>query len=194
MARPRYEQGDTQAKDKLASALWNMLDSEPFDKISVLELCRVAGVNKNTFYYHFDNLYELASYSIDTLLSYEAVSAMLALALPKTSTLMPLTSIAAAFDEDRRQKAKALMSNNGAALLPLFEDRIIAAWKSKLELVGAELNEDKDTLLAFAIGGAVNALRMHIFKGKPLNSEAISAMEDVITPFIQPIINSLVNG
>lgn len=56
MPRPHYKKGDDTARDKLEAAFWDALAEGPYEGISVVGLCRAAGVNKNTFYYHFDNI------------------------------------------------------------------------------------------------------------------------------------------
>lgn len=61
MGRPRYERGAVDARGKLAGAFWELLAERPFDEVSVLDVVRRAGVNKNTFYYHFANIDEMAA-------------------------------------------------------------------------------------------------------------------------------------
>ncbi|GKX29706.1 TetR family transcriptional regulator [Vallitalea longa] len=46
-------------KKAMASTLKRMMESTPFDKISVVNLVEECGINRQTFYYHFQNIYEL---------------------------------------------------------------------------------------------------------------------------------------
>ena len=55
MPRPHYKKGDDTARDKLEAAFWDALAEGSYEGISVVGLCRSAGVNKNTFYYHFED-------------------------------------------------------------------------------------------------------------------------------------------
>ena len=44
---------------KFAEALKNMMSDTPLDSISVAALCKKCKVNRQTFYYHFHNIYDL---------------------------------------------------------------------------------------------------------------------------------------
>ncbi len=44
---------------KMNEALFRILEKKDFSEISVLEICKEAGVNRSTFYAHYDNTYEL---------------------------------------------------------------------------------------------------------------------------------------
>lgn len=62
-------------KDKLTEAFRNRLERMPYAKIKITDLCRDCEVNRQTFYYHFKNLNDLAAYFIhseaETLLGLE---------------------------------------------------------------------------------------------------------------------------
>ena len=59
---------------KMDLALISLLKKKPFEYITVSEICEAAGVNRSTFYLHYetvgDLLYEAARYLIDDFLSY----------------------------------------------------------------------------------------------------------------------------
>lgn len=44
---------------QLLEALNELIKSKPLSCISITELCSKAGVNRNTFYYHYNNIYDL---------------------------------------------------------------------------------------------------------------------------------------
>ena len=46
-------------KEALGNALKKMLNIKPIDKITVKDLVEECGVNRQTFYYHFDDVYDL---------------------------------------------------------------------------------------------------------------------------------------
>ena len=45
--------------DKMDKALIAMLESKEFAEISIMDICNKAGVNRSTFYAHYDNTYDL---------------------------------------------------------------------------------------------------------------------------------------
>ena len=59
---------------KMDLALIALLKKKPFEYITVSEICQCAGVNRSTFYLHYetigDLLYETARYLLDDFLSY----------------------------------------------------------------------------------------------------------------------------
>ena len=46
-------------KEALGQALKKMMAVKPIDKITVKDLVEICGVNRQTFYYHFDDVYDL---------------------------------------------------------------------------------------------------------------------------------------
>ena len=46
-------------KESLGAALKQMLTVKPIDKITVKDLVEICGGNRQTFYYHFDDVYDL---------------------------------------------------------------------------------------------------------------------------------------
>lgn len=59
---------------KMDLALISLLKKKPFEYITISELCNAAGVNRSTFYLHYENigdlLNETAKYLIDDFISY----------------------------------------------------------------------------------------------------------------------------
>ena len=52
------------AKERLENAFWELLADRDYRKITVTDVVREAGVNRNSFYYHFSSLPELADSAI----------------------------------------------------------------------------------------------------------------------------------
>lgn len=46
-------------KESLGNALKQMIAIKPIEKITVKDLVEICGVNRQTFYYHFDDVYDL---------------------------------------------------------------------------------------------------------------------------------------
>ena len=55
-------------KRALLSAFGELLEEKPFNKITITDLTRRCGLNRMTFYYHFDNIYELMIWGLETQL------------------------------------------------------------------------------------------------------------------------------
>lgn len=53
---------ESKKKDEMAEALKKALDSKPLHKITVAEIAEACGINRQSFYYHFKDVYELTEY------------------------------------------------------------------------------------------------------------------------------------
>ena len=51
-------------KRALSEALSEQLKEKPFEQITVTDIARKAGLNRQTFYYHFRDLYDLIAFSV----------------------------------------------------------------------------------------------------------------------------------
>ena len=57
-------------KRKIAFALKELMETIPFEKITISDISQKSGIHRQTFYYHFQDRYEL----LDWLLNMELVS------------------------------------------------------------------------------------------------------------------------
>lgn len=64
MSRPRRDSEILPAKDRLENAFWTLLEDHDYDKITVTDVVHAAQVNRNSFYYHYSGLPELADSAI----------------------------------------------------------------------------------------------------------------------------------
>lgn len=53
-------------KKVLSAALKQLMDTESFEKVTVSDICEACGVSRKTFYYHFQDKYELAEWVFNT--------------------------------------------------------------------------------------------------------------------------------
>lgn len=51
-------------KKAISEVFWQLLEEKPYNKITVQNIVERCEVNRNTFYYHFQDIPELAEYSI----------------------------------------------------------------------------------------------------------------------------------
>lgn len=157
MARPKYEHGDVPARGKLVDAFWRLLEVGPYTQLSVREVCREAGLNKNTFYYHFESLDALADEAVGSALPVELAQSLIAAPIGELPSLQPI----AAMPEVGRKFARIglVLSKNGAAL----QGTLMSCFTEQLGRMMPCSSEDdrrsKTLLLGFVAGGLVNTLR-----------------------------------
>ena len=56
-------------KGNFITAFWQLYEDKRIEKISIRELCQVAGYNRATFYAHFKDIYDLVDKAIIILVS-----------------------------------------------------------------------------------------------------------------------------
>lgn len=49
-------------KQAIATGFKNLMKEKPFDKITILDITKTCGLNRQTFYYHFQDKYELLNW------------------------------------------------------------------------------------------------------------------------------------
>ena len=59
------EELSMQTKKQLAEALKEAMHHKSFSKISVKDIVEVCGINRKTFYYHFEDIYDLLRWTLD---------------------------------------------------------------------------------------------------------------------------------
>ena len=52
-------------KTAIKEAFMTLLNKKPFDKITVKEIVEECGINRNTFYYHYEDIYDLLQAVLD---------------------------------------------------------------------------------------------------------------------------------
>ena len=53
-------------KETIIDAFWQLLEEKPFNKITVQNIVERCTLNRNTFYYHFQDIPNLAEYTVPT--------------------------------------------------------------------------------------------------------------------------------
>jgi len=60
MARPKKADKEEMATVKIENAFWRLLETESYSDITVLRISQEAGTNRNSFYYHYRDIEDLA--------------------------------------------------------------------------------------------------------------------------------------
>lgn len=60
-----HKENSYNTKKAFSTAFKNLLLKKPFSKITISELIRECNLNRKTFYYHFDDIYDLMAWTIE---------------------------------------------------------------------------------------------------------------------------------
>lgn len=61
----KYETANFNTKRMFSAALKRAMEHKPLSRITVSELVRACGVNRKTFYYHFEDIYALLKWTLE---------------------------------------------------------------------------------------------------------------------------------
>lgn len=150
MARPRKDAEDPGAQERMRIAFWELLGQMPFDRITVKGLAQAAGVQRNTFYYHYRGMDELAKDAIAAL-PIEPYAAGLVTALPGGGEHVANFVFSGANDALIECLFTAAGPNGNPLLVSTLKDRIWDAWCSVLGLAGP-----RPVIVEFMMGGLLS--------------------------------------
>lgn len=117
----------------LGQTLITLLHTRPIEKISITELCKLADINRATFYQHYHSPYELLHEIQDTFYqSFKADMEKLILKENNTSVLLVLVTKI----KDNKELCKVLFSEAGERsfqnkILGIVREDLIARWEKK---------------------------------------------------------------
>lgn len=64
MARPPKNAEGPSATERMETAFWDCMREMPFSEITVRDIVQRANVNRNSYYYHYDSMWDLAQASV----------------------------------------------------------------------------------------------------------------------------------
>lgn len=157
MARPSYQRDEQTARERIVEAFWRMVEDGPYDKVSVRGLVRESGVNKNTFYYHFEDVEDLARQATRDVLEPALLLELLSMMQDGTA------HIQARFHNPDFAKRIARVRTVARAkgtpeLLDKLKEAIADAWATARGFAICDLDEPQRIALEFALGGIMSVL------------------------------------
>jgi len=162
MPRPRRDSEILPAKDRLENAFWELLSEREYNKITVTDIVRTADVNRNSFYYHFSGLPELADSAILHAVEDTPMPGVPGRDFnPDTEWRKPVTALLR--DPEQRQRLDRLALLAG----PHSSPELVSSLKefgrltmiSVLGLDADNLDLKTDLMLDFTVGGMLAVLQ-----------------------------------
>lgn len=165
MARPKMTNEDEQARQKMVDVFWDLLEKEPYSKITVRQIAGLAGVNHNTFYYHFKNIEDMAMQLVNETVCLDAFKQLM-----NTNSSFGLAFAALKLPNDikeRHLKMYLLLRNGDSRLTEQFKKKAVDLWLESVGRTKESLSEVEQFELNFIIGGIVNAVGKTEFELNP---------------------------
>lgn len=163
MPRPRNDSEILPARIRLENAFWELLSERDWRKITVTDVVREAGVNRNSFYYHYSGMPELA----DSAILHEVESIPFASSKPNTyaepNRVWHKRVTAVLQDPEQRQRLNRLSllagSHSSPELVESLRDFERLQIISMLDLDADNLDLKTDLIIEFTVGGMLAILR-----------------------------------
>lgn len=162
MPRPRRDSEILPARERLENAFWMLLGERPFAKITVTDVVREAQVNRNSFYYHFSGLPELA----DSAIMHEVERIPLPPApTPTTDPIAAWAHFCSSLVQNQESMqildhlAILLGPHSNRELNDALRDFLRLTLMSLFHLTPATMDTRMQLLLDFTVGGILSILR-----------------------------------
>lgn len=171
----------------LSNTLLDMMEEESIEKISVIDLCNRAMVNRATFYAHFEDKYHLLTFALEELKDelYEKFNKETKLTTP-IETISSLMTMAIEFFFDKHKHiANIIRNNRNGKVVSTIQDSIAHSIKYQLSKYKDtyEIKLPLQVLSSFVAGGMVSTALWCIDNpGKYSQEEFLSYVSCPIVP------------
>ena len=153
-------------KEALANALRELMELKPIDRITIKDLVEKCGVNRQTFYYHFDDVYDL----LEWIFEQDADKV-----LPKTIVYERWREDVLCFFEylynNRDFALNVYNSNSRLYMLKFYKERLEWCIRSFAEIVSEDVEisrADFDFVIEFYAQGIVGLIAQWLDLGMVL--------------------------
>ena len=132
MARPKASQEGPSARERIVLAFWDLLAERPFEQITVNSIAQAAQVNRNTFYYHFENMEALAREAVEAMIPSKFVGALIA---GVSAGHIDTRQIAeAGVTQQQYERVRLMVNSRSGWLFSFTRERVLAMWLERLQL------------------------------------------------------------
>ena len=176
MPRPKKSDRDEMATFKIENAFWALLETERYSDITVLRITQEAGINRNSFYYHYKDIDDLAYIAFmrnaDNEVSRALISALLSAFREGHTALV--------FDMSILPHTKRIMlcaGSDSPYLNRLVNDLLIKVWFDSMSISEALLSADEKIQIRFISAGMVAVLGSQEIRDNPLVMSTLSQTE-----------------
>lgn len=156
MARPKQSDGPA-ADVRIEAAFFAALQEMPFQKITISGIVKRAGVNRNSFYYHYTNLDDLAHSAVERLLIPE-VPRLLARGLVLESDELDRIFTDAGALERLSWMIAIMGPHSNSDLRGILRDAVLGAWLEAFSLSLEDLDLRTAATVHFILGGMFELL------------------------------------
>ena len=156
MGRPRASEEGPSARERIEGAFWELLEERPFEELTVTDIAAAAHVNRNTFYYHFDGIEDLARTVIETMIPTQFIQALIG------GITMGHIDMALIAGDDMTEmpyeRVRLLVRSRSKWLGGLVRDEVLGLWIERLGLDSKAFTERDWCRINFVWNGILGVL------------------------------------
>ncbi|MBQ7479127.1 MAG: TetR/AcrR family transcriptional regulator [Selenomonadaceae bacterium] len=178
MPRPKKSNQDEMAVTRIEKAFWQLLETEDYSNITVLRISQESGTNRNSFYYHYRNIDDLAHKAFmrnaNNDVSKALIAALMSHSCNGNEQSAPIIAPAVL------QHSKRIMlcaRSNSPYLNHLVHDLLQKIWFDAMSIKEELLSAEEKVQVRFVFAGLVAVLGSQEIKDCPLLMSSLSQTE-----------------
>ena len=174
-------------KQAFASALKQMMCVKPMEKITVKDLFEICGVNRQTFYYHFDDIFDLLEWVFE-----EDAKRSLPKEVVYDHWRQDVMVFFEYLYENRSFVINIFNSNSRLYMLRFLRDRLRSCIRDFAAIAAKDMNIDRqdfDFVIDFYVNGVIGIISQWLDLGMPATTIEVDTKER----FMKLLDNSIEN-
>lgn len=178
MPRPKKSNTDEAAAIKIENAFWDLLKTERYADITVLRVSQEAEVNRNSFYYHYRDINDLAYQAVKHNVEHEVSGAWVAglLAAFQGNADWPIVTADAAI-LPHAERIILCVRSDSSYLKKLITDFLRKVWFDSFSIDEERLSTVEKLQADFIFAGLIATLGSREIQESPLSMSLLVQTE-----------------
>lgn len=151
MARPRKDQAGPSAVERIREAFWALLEENPYSSITVKLITQRAGVNHNTFYYHFQNIGDMALRFFEDNIPARLIGVMAEVSMGKPVDVRAIANEPGI--DLHYQRVRLALRSGSIDLAKQGRQRLIGHWLQQTGLAESDFSRADRARISYIWGG-----------------------------------------
>ncbi len=163
--------GAQRTRKLLSNALFQMVETKPFENISVMDICQEALVPRSTFYNYFEDKYDLLNFCIEIML--ESFAQGVQLDLTNDNNFMGLVNNVIDFLLENKKKLQNISrtNSNGTIFFELQKNIAGTITRLAMEQHNKNLAIPAEVIGIYHASGIIFTLKWWLEKDPPLTRD-----------------------
>lgn len=177
MARPKKSDRAAMATVRIEDAFWKLMEEMSYSDITVLRVSQESGTNRNSFYYHYKDIDDLARSAFINNIDEKISRALFSALLPGIGNKNAPVPVLGSELLPHSERIMLCARSDSLFLNRLVKDLLIKVWFEALEIDGSGLSPVEQLQVDFIFSGLVSVLGSREVEGSPLIMTELSMTE-----------------